>query len=91
MPRTVGPTEQEEKVEPVAERIHTKVSELFEVGRGAELRGVRGTWWGAYNAVNEFLAHERGNDDARRLGSLCFGNAAVLNQRALNVAVKMAV
>jgi phage/plasmid-like protein (TIGR03299 family) len=91
VPKKVGLAEQEEKVEPVAERIHTKVTELFEAGRGAYVPGVRGTWWGAYNAVNEFLAHERGKDEGRRLDSLWFGQGAALNQRALDAAVRMAM
>ncbi len=91
IPKKVGMAEQEETVEPVAERIHTKVAELFYAGRGTEIPGVRGSWWAALNAVSEYVQHERGSDHVRRLDSTWFGQGAALNQRALNVAVKMAV
>lgn len=70
------------------ERLLAKIIPLFEKGRGNDLPGVRGTMWGAYNAVNEYLNYERGNE-ANRLDSLWFGDSARLNQRALQTAMQM--
>lgn len=33
---------------------------LFEGGAGNDREGVRGTWWAAYNAITQWLTHERG-------------------------------
>lgn len=67
-------------------RIFESVSKLFEDGRGTEIKGVKGTMWGAYNAVNEYLGYERGEDEATRLNNMWYGDASKLNQRALDVA-----
>lgn len=67
-------------------RIVDNVTKLFESGMGNDLDGVKGTMWGAYNAVTEYLSHERGSDDAIRLNNLWYGSAAKTNQRALDVA-----
>jgi phage/plasmid-like protein (TIGR03299 family) len=70
---------------------YQKVEALFTSGRGMrELKAVRGTWWAAYNAVTEFLGHERGKDPSIRLDNLWFGDAANTNQRALALAVDFA-
>jgi len=66
-----------------------KVLNLFETGRGAQLPGVRGTYWAAYNAVNEYLGYERGDDAQARLDKMWFGDSSVLNQKALDTAIKM--
>jgi hypothetical protein len=63
---------------------------LFEAGRGSDLPGVRGTLWGAYNCVSEFLGYERGNSRDSRLGSLWFGASRRANVRALETALAMA-
>jgi hypothetical protein len=57
-------------------RILESCFRLFEEGRGADLPGVRGTLWGAYNAVTEYLAYERGKGQDTRLASLWFGDSA---------------
>jgi len=62
----------------------------FDNGRGAALPTAKGTWWGAYNAVNEFLGYDRGRGDSQRLDSLWFGDAARINRRALAAAVEFA-
>jgi phage/plasmid-like protein (TIGR03299 family) len=72
------------------ERLCDKITPLFEGGRGMDLPGVKGTMWGAYNSVTEFLTWERGRSADTRLESLWFGPAANLNQRAYEVAVKRA-
>jgi phage/plasmid-like protein (TIGR03299 family) len=72
-------------------RILESCFHLFEEGRGAELPGVRGTLWGAYNSVAEFLSYERGKGQNTRLASLWFGESARTNHRALEVALAMAV
>jgi phage/plasmid-like protein (TIGR03299 family) len=72
-------------------RIIESVFRLFEEGKGTELSGVRGTLWGAYNAVSEYLGYERGKGQDTRLASLWFGDSARTNQRALEVALAMAV
>lgn len=71
------------------DRLLAKIIPLFEKGRGNDMAGVAGTYWGAYNAVSEYLTHERGKDDTR-LNSLWFGQGADLNARALEVGLKMA-
>src|SRR5262249_56150370 len=53
-------------------RILESCFRLFEEGRGAALPGVRGTLWGAYNAVTEYLGYERGRGQDTRLASLSF-------------------
>lgn len=84
----VKDAKESEKVKVVQE-----VKELFESGRGTEIPGVRGTMWGAYNAVVEFLQYKYGNakttDDAR-MNQLWYGQNSARNQRALDVALKLA-
>jgi phage/plasmid-like protein (TIGR03299 family) len=62
----------------------------FEGGRGVkESLSTKGTWWNAYNAVTEFLTHERGKSADGRLNSLWFGDSARLSQSALQSALTM--
>lgn len=70
------------------ERLLGKIIPLFEKGRGNDLPGVAGTMWAAYNAVNEYLGYERGNE-ANRLDSMWFGDSYRLNQRAMKTALQM--
>jgi phage/plasmid-like protein (TIGR03299 family) len=76
--------------EDAGKRLLGRVVPLFEGGKGQELAGARGTWWGAYNAVTDYLTHARGKTEDGRLHSLAYGQGAVLNVRALQVAVEMA-
>lgn len=78
------------EAEELRSNVYPKVLELFETGRGNALPGVRGTLWGAYNAISEYIVHERGKDAAKRLESAWFGQGAVQNDRALKVGVKLA-
>lgn len=72
--------------------VFNAVERLFESGRGTEVSGVKGTYWGAYNALTEYVAHERGRGDASdRLDSAWFGGGAAITKRALDVAIAMAV
>lgn len=64
---------------------------LFETGKGANIPGVRGTYWGAYNSVTEWLTWERGHNTDTRLNSLWFGDSANVNKSALETALEMAV
>jgi phage/plasmid-like protein (TIGR03299 family) len=75
---------------PTGERVANRVIELVETGRGSGIYGVRGTAWGAYNAVTQYLTHDRGNDADRRTDSLWFGNGASLNRKALDMALALA-
>jgi phage/plasmid-like protein (TIGR03299 family) len=63
---------------------------LAEAGRGNNLPSIRGTYWSAYNGVSEWLTHNRGRSDDNRLNSLWFGESALTNRRALEVALDMA-
>jgi phage/plasmid-like protein (TIGR03299 family) len=78
------------------ERIETRdilanrIVPLFETGRGNDQPGAAGTWWAGYNAVSEYLTHEKGTDQGVRLDSLWHGQGAASNKRALDVAVEMA-
>jgi|TARA_R110000744_G_scaffold50121_4_gene108491 phage/plasmid-like protein (TIGR03299 family) len=77
-----------------------KLYELFESGVGTDIVGVRGTAWGAYNAITEFTTHHArvnaGDKDSdgygrrrseRLLESSWFGSGNALNQKALDLLI----
>ena len=70
-------------------RVLNNVIPLFESGRGNSLPGVAGSMWSGYNAITEYLSHERGHNDDNRLDSLWFGESNRLNFRALKIANEM--
>jgi len=65
-----------------------KITSYFEAGKGAEFH--RGTMWGAYNAVTEYLGYDHGRSEDNRLNSLWFGASDTINQKAFDEALKMA-
>ncbi len=73
-----------------AEETRTELSRLFEHGAGADLRGVRHTYWTAYNAVTEYVDHtvkaktkELTHEEREsRLASIWFGSGASLKGKA---------
>lgn len=44
-----------EDLAPITTKAVNRIVELHETGRGADLKGVRGSLWGAYNAVTEYV------------------------------------
>ena len=71
-------------------RILESVIPLFEKGRGNDMLGVKGTYWAAYNAINEYLQYERGTENAGRMDSMWFGDSAAKNKKALDTALILA-
>ena len=76
------------ELHPVTRNRILKVQELNETGVGHEIKGVRGTLWGAYNAVTEYVDHFKTSED---LGYLVDGGGAKLKQRAFDVAKEWAL
>lgn len=74
------------------ERALNKVQSLYEgQGRGSELDSAKGTAWGLLNAVTEYVDHEkRARSTEHRMDSAWFGQGAVIKQRALEAALKLA-
>lgn len=66
------------------------MEQLAECGTGNNLPGVRGTLWGAYNGVTEYLSYGAGSNREKRLDSLWFGSGAERNKKALDAALAMA-
>jgi len=66
--------------------VRDKVLELVETGKGAEL--ARGTLWGAYNAVTEFVDHCRqpNAEESARLESMWFGSGEKIKKQAFKIA-----
>ena len=71
--------------------IMEEIVRLAESGRGNDLASIRGTYWSAYNGVSEWLTYNRGRSEDNRLNSLWFGDSALVNRHALEVALHMAV
>jgi phage/plasmid-like protein (TIGR03299 family) len=80
------------------ENITEKVIDLSKTGNGTNLPGVKGTAWGAYNAVTEYLDHHttvKGTKDpelaARKLiDSTWFGSIALKTQKAFDETLSIA-
>lgn len=83
----------------IATKKHDQLTELFEAGLGTDIPGVRGTAWGAYNAITEFTTHhaqtrtgvdvkdsrfERAKNESL-LSSSWFGSGAKTNKKALSL------
>jgi phage/plasmid-like protein (TIGR03299 family) len=69
------------------------LGELFDgAGVGLDMPGVRGTAWGAYNAVTEYVDYQRGASKGAdaRLDSIAFGSGLAMKQRALSLALAAA-
>lgn len=84
---------EEEKDKPLATRTQNTILDIisrFEGGIGSRIEGVKGTYWGAYNAVTEWLSYKRGHNTDTRMQSLWFGDSANMNQLALDTATEMA-
>lgn len=77
-------------------QISEYVTNLFEGGgKGSDLRTAKGTAWGAYSAVTEFVDHHqnprvKSGKDTARAKSLLFGAGADLKDRALEKALELA-
>jgi len=70
--------------------ITEEVSRLFESGKGADMKTAKGTAWGAFNAVVEYVDYVRGSDKVEsRAKSLLFGSGADLKQRAWDSALAL--
>lgn len=72
------------------ESVIDQTIENFEAGKGTDNARSRGSYWTAYNAVNEYLNYSRGHTEDTRLNSLWFGQNATANKLALDTATVMA-
>ncbi len=66
----------------------SNVTYLFAHGRGSAIAGK--TYWGAYNAVTEYLNYFRGKTQDNTLNSLWYGDSAQVNKKALTNALDKA-
>lgn len=70
------------------DRMMLTITKLFENGAGSHLKSAKGTRWGAYNAVTEYLTHEYGTSEETRLYANWYGYAANVNSSAFSTLVK---
>lgn len=71
-----------------AKKMRETITNLFENGAGANLKSARGTRWGLYNAVTEYLTHDKGKDAEERLFTNWFGQQMRQNKMALDLALE---
>lgn len=72
------------------DRVLERITDLFEgEGAGATLQGVRGTWWGLYNAATQYMTHERGRSEESRFDTVMLGGNGGMAQRAYDTALDM--
>ena len=74
-----------------SKNIVSSIEDLFESGRGSDIAGVRGTYWGAYNAVTEYLNYSKGRTVNNRMDSVWFGQNGTMNQKALDTALDLSI
>lgn len=75
--------------------IRDEIMKFVDGGVGTDIKGVRGSLWGLYNGVTEWLDHSRGTDGGHveaskadsRLYNLWFGSGQQVRDRAFELAV----
>lgn len=80
---------EDEKTSTRAQNIMEEVSRLFVHGKGAELEGAKGTLWGAFNAVTEYVDYFRSSKGDNRSKSLLVGSGAAIKQAAWDSAIAL--
>lgn len=90
------PTMPKDKFLPAVDEASTRMKnrlndllDLFEKGKGTELPGVKGTVWGAYNAVTEYADFFNGKSNEKRATSTLFGSGAQMKARAFDLALEL--
>ena len=68
-------------------KVIEKVTELFETGKGNDLKGVKGTRWAAYNSVTEYLTHHKGRTQENRFNSVNYSIGATQSEKALKLLI----
>lgn len=71
-----------DKVQGNYRKMLTTFERLIWTGAGHDIKNVKGTAWGLYNAATEYITHELGRTPESRLNSLWFGSNAKLNDTA---------
>ena len=68
-----------------------EVEGLMHTGRGSDIVGVRGTVWGAYNALTEYVDHHKvyRGGATKRLEASQFGTGRHLKKKALTIGAEM--
>ncbi len=91
------PAKDEQKVHGRVENLRTEIKRLFEEGKGNDDPETRGTVWPLYNAVTEYVDHERSDRslkhmsaEERRFKDVLFGVGADIKAEALEEAIKLA-
>jgi phage/plasmid-like protein (TIGR03299 family) len=67
-----------------AENARKKITELRVSGKGMDLEGSRGTFWGVLNAILEYVDHHR-EIDGSRVTYVLFGDGMTLKTRAFQL------
>lgn len=82
----VGLIPEEEKRSTRALNILDAVTALYNgEGKGSTMQGSRGTLWGIYNAITEYIDHRRGSDASKREESASIGQGAMVKEKALEI------
>lgn len=71
------------------QKAHKEISTLRQSGRGMDLAGSKGTFWGVLNAVLEFVDHHQETNGSRVAYAL-LGDGMDLKLRAFNEILKKA-
>jgi len=88
--KTVMNIDEEKEITTRTQNILDKITRLSEYGMGTQLNGVANTYYSAMNGINEYLNHHAGRNTDTKAESLWLGKNAVLNDRAMSVALDMA-
>jgi len=81
---------EEEELSTRSKNTIDRIIHLCEEGKGNQLKGVKGTYWSAYNGVTEYLNHYKGRSVNNRLNNIWFGADVKTNHDALQTALTMA-
>jgi len=85
--KTLVPDNEDAERHTRTENIRNQILNIYETGQGANLS--RGTLWGAYNAVTEYVDHVGGSDVGKKLNSIWFGSGSRLKIEAFELAKEM--